>query len=51
VRALQKIGIMPESKEIKALRLHDKDTGSADVQIALLSQRILQLTDHLKTHS
>ena len=51
VRAVLKKGIMSESKEIKALRLHDKDTGSADVQIALLSQRILQLTDHLKTHS
>ncbi len=51
VRPLEEIGLMPESKEIKALRLHDRDTGSADVQIALLSQRILQLTDHLKTHS
>jgi len=33
---------------IKGNRLHDKDTGSADVQIALLTQRINYLTDHLK---
>ena len=29
-------------------RLHKKDTGSADVQIALLTERIVELTDHLK---
>lgn len=31
--------------------MHDKDTGSADVQIALLTSRITQLTDHLKDHA
>ena len=31
-------------------RLHDNDTGSADYQVALLSQRIKHLTDHLGTH-
>ena len=31
-------------------RLHEKDTGSADYQIALLSQRIKHLTDHLGSH-
>ncbi len=31
-------------------RLHEKDTGSAEVQIALLSQRIQYLTEHFKTH-
>ena len=36
--------------EPKDFQLHDKDTGSADYQIALLTQRILQLTDHLNTH-
>lgn len=30
--------------------MHDKDTGSADVQITLLTHRINQLTDHLKSH-
>jgi small subunit ribosomal protein S15 len=29
---------------------HDKDTGSPEVQVALLSKRITQLTDHLRTH-
>ncbi len=32
------------------LRLHDADTGSADVQIARLTERIVHLTDHLGTH-
>ena len=31
-------------------RLHDKDTGSVEVQVALLSSRISELTEHLKTH-
>ena len=31
-------------------RLHDKDTGSADYQVALLTQRIKHLTEHLGTH-
>ena len=31
-------------------RLHDKDTGSPEVQIALLSNRITSLTEHFKTH-
>lgn len=29
---------------------HEKDTGSTDVQVAQLSQKIKQLTDHLKSH-
>jgi small subunit ribosomal protein S15 len=32
-------------------QIHDSDTGSPDVQIALLSERIAQLQDHLKTHA
>ena len=31
-------------------RLHETDTGSAEVQIAVLSRRISDLTEHLKTH-
>ena len=31
-------------------RTHDSDTGSPEVQIALLTQRITDLTDHFKTH-
>jgi len=34
----------------KEFQLHDKDTGSSDVQVALLSKRIEELTEHLKTH-
>ncbi len=35
---------------VQAHRYHDSDTGSAAVQIALLSTRINQLTEHLKSH-
>lgn len=31
-------------------RAHETDTGSAEVQVAILSKRILDLTEHLKTH-
>lgn len=37
--------------DLKEFQLHDKDTGSADVQIALLTRRIAQLTEHLKTNA
>lgn len=40
-----------ETTEIHSLQLHEKDTGSADVQIALLTQRINELTEHLKIHA
>ena len=36
---------------IAAHRLHDTDTGSPEVQIALLTQRITHLTEHFKTHN
>ncbi len=35
---------------IEKFRLHDSDTGSPEVQIALLSERIGYLTEHFKTH-
>ena len=31
-------------------KIHDKDTGSPEVQIALLTKRITELTEHLRTH-
>ena len=34
----------------KEYQLHDKDTGSADVQIAILTARITELTEHLKVY-
>ena len=36
-------------KTIDSFKLHERDTGSADVQIALLTQRINHLTEHLQT--
>lgn len=35
---------------MKEFRLHEYDTGSPEVQIALLTQRILDITEHLKIH-
>lgn len=35
----------------KKFQLHEKDTGSADVQIAILTERITELTDHLKRNA
>ncbi len=40
-----------ETLDIKQFQLHGKDTGSADVQVALLTRRIGELTEHLKTHA
>jgi small subunit ribosomal protein S15 len=37
-----------KTKTISDFKLHERDTGSADVQIALLTQRINHLTDHLQ---
>lgn len=39
-----------KEKIIKKFRQHDNDTGSPQVQIALLTEEIEQLTRHLKTH-
>jgi small subunit ribosomal protein S15 len=35
---------------VEAFRVHEKDTGSPEVQVALLTERIQQLTQHLRTH-
>ncbi|MEK7173757.1 MAG: 30S ribosomal protein S15 [Patescibacteria group bacterium] len=35
---------------IEKFRVHDKDTGSSDVQIAILSEEITRLAEHLKKH-
>jgi len=35
---------------VTTYRTHDKDTGSPEVQVALLTGRIVELTEHLKTH-
>ncbi len=36
---------------MKTYSLHEKDTGSSDVQIAVLTERINQLSGHLKIHA
>jgi small subunit ribosomal protein S15 len=39
-----------QTLDLKEFQLHDKDTGSADVQVALLTRRIGHLTEHLKVN-
>lgn len=39
-----------KNKIIEEYKLHDKDTGSPEVQVAVLTERIKELTEHLKTH-
>ena len=41
---------MEKSEIIKAYQTHDGDTGSPEVQIALLTERINHLTEHLKVN-
>jgi small subunit ribosomal protein S15 len=41
---------MANTENVSTLRLHEKDTGSADVQVAILTERINSLTDHFKQH-
>ena len=42
---------MPEkSATIAEHKRHDSDTGSTEVQVALLTERIIHLTEHLKVH-
>lgn len=46
---------MPLDKEVKTKLItdyhrHEKDTGSPEVQVAILTTRINQLTDHLRSH-
>jgi small subunit ribosomal protein S15 len=46
---------MPLAKEVKTKVItdyhrHETDTGSPEVQVAVLTSRVLQLTEHLRTH-
>jgi small subunit ribosomal protein S15 len=46
---------MPLNKEVKTKVIsdyhrHETDTGSPEVQVAILTNRVFQLTDHLRTH-
>ena len=48
----QKVVLTSENKKnlIGKFRLHDSDTGSPEVQVGLLTNRISYLTEHLKIH-
>jgi small subunit ribosomal protein S15 len=43
-------GIEKKTGIITKFKIHEKDTGSSFVQVALLSDRIVTLTDHFKKH-
>jgi len=47
------VALNTEQKQeiIDRYRLHEADTGSAEVQVAILSERISYLTDHFKVHA
>ena len=40
-----------KTEVITSYRVHDTDTGSPDVQVAILSERISYLTEHFKVHA
>ena len=44
------LAVEQKSQTISKYRIHKSDSGSPEVQVALLSQRISQLTEHFKTH-
>jgi len=46
------MSVVNEAKQqiVSEYKIHDNDTGSPEVQIALLTRRISELTEHLKTH-
>jgi small subunit ribosomal protein S15 len=52
VQELGSMSITAEKKKqvVKEYKVHDKDTGSPEVQIALLTERINQLRDHFNVH-
>ncbi|MCK4694294.1 MAG: 30S ribosomal protein S15 [Candidatus Cloacimonetes bacterium] len=46
------MALKPEAKVaiVAEFKLHDSDTGSPEVQVALFTQRIKDITEHLKVH-
>ena len=52
-RNAENMGVAPQQKQgvIEEFRVHQSDTGSPEVQVALLSQRIDYLTQHFKIHA
>jgi len=47
---MSKTAYLEKEKVIGAFRTHEKDTGSSEVQIALLTARIQHVTEHLRVH-
>jgi len=47
---MSKIGDKEKLDVLKSYKTHDADTGSSEVQIALLTERINHLVEHLKQH-
>ncbi|MCB5233925.1 MAG: 30S ribosomal protein S15 [Candidatus Cloacimonetes bacterium] len=47
------MSLTPEAKQaiMAEFKLHESDTGSPEVQVALLTKRIQEITEHLKVHS
>lgn len=41
---------MKKKEIIESYKIHERDTGSPEVQVALLTERITYLTEHFKTH-
>lgn len=48
---VSRLAIVEKATVIDANRRHDADTGSPEVQIALFSERINHLTEHMKQHA
>lgn len=44
------LSVDKKSTIIKNFQTHEQDTGSPEVQVAILTERINQLTEHLKSH-
>jgi len=51
-KVVKTVGISPERKKeiIENFKMHPTDTGSPEVQIALMTERISYLTEHFKIH-
>lgn len=45
------VTLPPKTETIGEHKLHDTDTGSTEVQVALLTDRITHLTEHLRVHA
>src|SRR5260370_33131060 len=44
------LGVEEKAEIIADARIHETDTGSAEVQVSILTRRINQLTEHMKVH-